>query len=127
MIKFKVWNGEKYLGTFTPHDLLSGFPAPHEYQFVEDLIFKRFTGLTDVNGKEVYEGDNVVVYPSNYVTTHIEGNVYEADITKPLPLQDVVLFIGTIRYNAPEFEVEVKENDRGVAAVNPKNYWLEII
>jgi len=56
-IKFRIWNGKEFLGPATPKDLIQGFPGPESYGFTDDLVFQQFTGLTDKNGREIYEGD----------------------------------------------------------------------
>ena len=52
-IKFKVFDGVDYMSQpFTLQDIQDG-----KIQFTSDCTILQFTGLTDRNGVEVYEGD----------------------------------------------------------------------
>jgi len=62
-IKFRVWDGINYMSNpFTLNDLQS-----KTLQFTTDCVVMQFTGLTDKNGKEVYEGD-IIQWP------HLKGH-----------------------------------------------------
>ena len=49
-IKFRAWDGEKM---FVP----GGLKNP--VNFTDNVVHMQYTGLKDVNGKEIYEGDIV--------------------------------------------------------------------
>lgn len=74
-IKFRAWDkvDEIMDGPFTLKELITlEFPGEwlnHNEEFIKenDIIFLENTGLKDVSGKEIYEGDLVKI--NNYKTT----------------------------------------------------------
>lgn len=59
----------------------------------EDYVVQRFTGLIDINNKEIYEGD--ILYGEVDFRTDISGDMYT--------------FRGVVRYNPPMFVVDTAD------------------
>ena len=57
IIKFRIWDGSKFYGAVTLHDIIHGYPLTDTSCFSDNLIFQQSAGLKDENGKEIYEGD----------------------------------------------------------------------
>lgn len=63
MIKFRAWikTGNKtddYVKPMTIQQMIHSKKSTFSLKQLNDLVdFEQFTGLTDVNGKEIYEGD----------------------------------------------------------------------
>lgn len=68
VFKFRAWDGQQFL------------PLTREVAFVDDsgalrtrregIVFDQFTGLADKNGKEIYEGDIVILFVTEQYDEH---------------------------------------------------------
>jgi uncharacterized phage protein (TIGR01671 family) len=108
-IKFRIWDKHQFKFLYNWQEIIKGHIDsfntdinPKNINALEDelLVFQQYTGLKDINGKEIYEGDilqiqngniGAVVYygleyyikinESTHVTFHLKpnilGNIYE--------------------------------------------------
>ena len=67
-IKFRVWDVKLSKWINPIYNITLPFPA-------EDKIIEQFSGLTDKNGKDIYEGDIVVCFYDFAVENDENGNV----------------------------------------------------
>lgn len=84
-IKFRVWDNVDYMSKpFTLLDVQRRLT-----QFAHDCSVMKFTGLTDKNGVDIYEGDILNIY----YTSNLYGDTYNHDgiyITAIGALGDIV-------------------------------------
>lgn len=69
-LKFRAWDGTRFKWVIFPDSI----PIPQS--LIWEMPMQQFTGLTDKNGKEVYEGD-VVTYRDQF--NNIKQGVVEWD------------------------------------------------
>jgi len=77
-IKFKFWNKKRKKMLNGEHDITKGMPM------LGDFIWLQYTGMQDVNGTNVYEGDIIYNYDTKYYceVKFIDGcwkTVYQKD------------------------------------------------
>lgn len=107
------------------------FSREHPVSYGKNLgapayVAEFWTGLTDINGVEIFEGDTLVQYPENRqkvllnAAEYGETPVYE--IVDEMPrraLQDVIINKGKVVWTAPEFRLELEQpTDSGVCSVS---------
>lgn len=95
-IKFRIWNGARFIGPTSPKELLLGCPNGDEYGFIDDLIFQQFTGLKDKNNKDIYEGDWV-----EYEYEMHEGDM--EDSLSEVKFMDGIFYFGDFATNDLNF------------------------
>lgn len=83
-----------------------------------EYIIQRSTGLFDINNREIFEGDKVVMYQDNHYKEKLADGVYLIDFDKPkTDFKDIIVAKGTIAWNPPFFTMELdKPTENGIVS-----------
>lgn len=97
--------------SLSKNDYLNLETNNYEPRFRADV----WTGLKDINGREIFENDTVVQYPCNRGKKWLEDGVYELTDERG-PLDKTIVYEGVVKYCAPSFVIETFGGMGGVAS-----------
>jgi len=93
-LKFRVWDGDYKMFITKQHFIISIFDT-HLLNDNERFTIQQFTGLTDKNGKEIYEGDIIQkIVNGEHIYTYIVGyDESKASFTIKDSLESLISFV----------------------------------
>lgn len=71
-LKFRGWDGERHY----PSDMYEGLDVFFSWMKAKGYQVQQFTGMTDSDGREIYEGDFV-----EFTVWWFDGNIAESQLT----------------------------------------------
>jgi len=106
VIKFRVWNGVEFCGNIS----IGHSVDKNDYEKWDDLVFQQFTGFTDRNGKEIYEGDIFKKSVYKWEPVEFENGQWQANLQGCRVYSLYELFYDVPKGDYPEVVGNIFEN-----------------